>query len=95
MGDYPSKAELSYYEKEQVNEEFIDELFGSWWASDWGLHITEGVLHMSTGGWSGNEEIIDSLRRNEEFWKRLIEKKAGGHYTFDVKDLNLEDYKWI
>lgn len=39
---------------------------------------------ISTGGWSGNEEIISHLQRSF-FWFRYWEtSRRGGHYTFEV-----------
>ena len=38
-----------------------------WWAADWGWHQDGDTYHISTGGWSGNELIIDNLQEN---WKK-------------------------
>jgi len=41
-----------------------------------------------TGGWSGNEDVIDALRRNFLFWSLFWEKSTrGGHYYFKIKPL--------
>jgi hypothetical protein len=69
-----------------------------WWMPDWGIHAStvgpdeayEGATrwHISTGGWSGNEEIIGALRDNGKplgFWALCWESsRRGGHYTFIV-----------
>ena len=40
-------------------------------------------LYLSTGGWSGNEEIIDSMRRNVVMWTMTWRlHRAGGHWWF-------------
>ena len=38
-----------------------------------------------TGGWSGNEDVIDALRHNFLFWLMFWEKTTkGGHYYFRI-----------
>jgi hypothetical protein len=59
-----------------------------WWAPEWGWEeeTTERyrAYHISTGGWSGNEDIIDVLHRKPKFWSlSLSAYRRGGHYTFD------------
>lgn len=42
-------------------------------------------LYLSTGGWSGNEELIGALRENRCFWMLCWEQsKRGGHYWFKL-----------
>jgi hypothetical protein len=57
------------------------------WPDFWEQHdIYPGrVYFMSTGGWSGNESIIDALAKNRLFW--LVawqESRRGGHYRFEL-----------
>lgn len=38
-----------------------------------------------TGGWSGNEDVIDALRQNFLFWSLFWKKSiSGGHYYFRI-----------
>lgn len=69
-----------------------------WWNVDWGWTITtvtpedESILTsqigwtrrlVSTGGWSGNESIIDALMDNGMFWQLCwVSSRRGGHYEF-------------
>jgi len=39
-----------------------------------------------TGGWSGNEDVIDALHHNFLFWATFWQKSTkGGHYYFKIK----------
>ena len=49
-----------------------------------GRPCTEYELH--TGGWSGNESIIDALQDNLIFWMMCWwMSRAGGHYWFRIR----------
>lgn len=42
-------------------------------------------INISTGGWSGHEEIIGELKANAMFWLCCWEEsKRGGHYRFHI-----------
>lgn len=49
-----------------------------------GKRVIRFVYH--TGGWSGNEDVINSLRCNHFFWSLFWEKSIrGGHYYFKIE----------
>ncbi len=49
-----------------------------------GKNVIRYVYH--TGGWSGNEEVIDALRHNFIFWSMFWTRHdTGGHYYFRIK----------
>ena len=42
-----------------------------------------------TGGWSGNEDVIEALGRNVFFWSLFWYKsKRGGHFYFKIEHPN-------
>lgn len=70
---------------------------GNYWPDDsWGwserdeedeiVHDFVHVYEISTGGWSGNEEILGAMRANNLMWTLTWQiSRRGGHYTFHVK----------
>ncbi len=43
------------------------------------------ILELHTGGWSANEEIINTLQDNKLFWLMWWWKtERGGYYTFEI-----------
>lgn len=50
------------------------------------------VITASTGGWSGNEDLIGALRENTILWAMSWwEIRRGGHYVFKVPVGDMED----
>jgi len=87
---YPTEEELK-----RIHEWPPDDLLGLigfikgiWWMSEWGVHVTPERLRLSTGGWSGNEDIILALQAGLHwFWMKHWESyRRGGHYVFRLKD---------
>jgi hypothetical protein len=69
-------------------------LIDGWWMPAWGFKLKrkyKGVrkLELHTGGWSGNEEIINVLVRNfylTQFAMKYVKWTTGGHYYFKIKE---------
>lgn len=73
--------------------EFIEPL---WQLGDWGWRIKylptfdDGehiVYELRTAGWSGNEQIIRAMEKNELLWQHhWLESRRGGYHQFEVKE---------
>lgn len=87
---YPEKHELKKIEKWDYNDfeglmEYVKELL--WQYADCG-YWKKGrkYYRISTGGWSGNEEIIGALQANLMFWSMCwVSSRRGGHYMFEIR----------
>lgn len=91
MYEYPPQAILDQIATwENYSLEGIEELFELirdwWWMPTWGFKkIDSGHYELHTGGWSGNEEIIRALEKNEMLWEILLsEYRRGGHYKLEA-----------
>src|SRR5262245_33455934 len=73
---------------------------GHWWPDEsWGWDEMDGpakecwyldkpgrIYRISTGGWSGNESIIEAMQKNFELWHLTwVTHRVGGHYEFLVR----------
>lgn len=48
-------------------------------------HLSGRMYRVSTGGWSGNEEILGAMEDNVACWLQCWEATSrGGHYEFRV-----------
>ncbi len=91
---YPTKELLEWIESYDPQvlpfEDFAKMLRRCWWMADWGFKLKrkrsgKRILELHTGGWSGNEDIIDALRKNIFFFPMTWRKTyAGGHYYFSI-----------
>lgn len=103
MNEYPTEEELDRIRNwDGYNwNDLIDFIHDIWWPQGapygWNEEPGKSVLprknprriRMSTGGWSGNEEIIDALRHASGgmFWAVCwVSSVRGGHYAFEVAD---------
>lgn len=72
---------------------WFDFIKSIWWHQDWGWGETKlecslyGEIiqyEISTGGWSGNESVIQAMQENKNsLWSfTWYSSRRGGHYTF-------------
>ena len=94
MSEYPTDDELSLISNWTVKDitgwfEFVQSL---WALTDWKIEdavddITNRPVTrytMSTGGWSGNEDLIGAMQRNWLLWNvTWVQSRRGGHYIFE------------
>jgi hypothetical protein len=64
--------------------------YNDYFIENWGFdHIHKErpvlMLELHTGGWSGNEDIVEALQKNKMFWIMWWWKtERGGHYYFEI-----------
>jgi hypothetical protein len=97
VSDYPTDEELKRIEKWPYSDplgwlKFVESI---WWMADWGITWRPRRVYISTGGWSGNEDIIESMKKNFILWSQLwVSVRRGGHYVFENrKKLALSEKK--
>lgn len=91
--EYPTKEELETIKEWDILhgsiKDLLDYIESLWWAPDWGFHLKGKrvlQLELHTGGWSGNESIIEALQSNFMFWSMYWERShRGGHYWFRIR----------
>jgi hypothetical protein len=100
MSEYPTDEQIAHikawpYEDPTGWFAFI-KTSGHWWPTEaWGWDERDDVdvivkavrvYEISTGGWSGNEELIAAMRDNDMLWSLTwYQSRRGGHYTFMVR----------
>lgn len=98
LGDhpYPSEVELARIRHwpvpgdlralfAYIKERWSPEDYG-WWEGR--SRSERGVwrYQVSTGGWSGNEDLLMALQANHMAWTwTWISSRVGGHYVFEVR----------
>lgn len=86
---YPTEAALLKLREWPITDcrGWLEYARSLWWARDWGWPTLEGEV--STGGWSGNESIIEAMQAahsgimwNAVWWNT----RKGGHYTLALTE---------
>jgi len=93
---YPTEKFLSfirnYTPKVMPIFDFLIILKNEWYASNWGFKMhnkydKKRKLELHTGGWSGNEELIQAIKANPyltSFTMKYVSWKTGGHFYFEI-----------
>lgn len=97
---YPTEEELETIRGWTIQtyediHNWFDFIQSCWWHADWGWKEEDDVdchfhkpikrYKISTGGWSGNEEIIDVMSTNAIWQITWVQSRRGGHFMFEVK----------
>ena len=89
---YPSRGALTKIRNWKVRDQASLEAFWAfvrrtWKPPDYFQEHEPGHWYLSTGGWSGNEDVIRALDRNYVFWSLCWQQsRRGGHYIFHIAD---------
>jgi len=99
LSGYPTNEYLEFirnYKPEQMPVfEFVDTILrNGWYFDDWGFVLhrrynDKRKLELHTGGWSGNEEIIEVILSNiflTHFEMRYVMWCTGGHHYFELSE---------
>ncbi len=94
---YPDAEELKIVEEWDINDPFglIDFIESITWNPDCCIEIKGKrvkYFEFHTAGWSGNEEIIESLQKNMFWTLYWVKSYRGGHYYFKVYKLKNGNY---
>lgn len=102
-GTYPTEEQLDVIREWKYSDDMrplFDYMHDLWSYEEWGWREKQGrdekwsngenrvmIYSISTGGWSGNEDIIQALRQNKNFIWSIVwhVSRAGGHYVFRAK----------
>jgi hypothetical protein len=88
---YPTAVALEKIRAWEISgPESVDALWAFvrslWYYPDYFSPRGNGYWDVSTGGWSGNEDVIVALSENFMFWSLCwYSGRRGGHYVFHIR----------
>lgn len=89
---YPTEKELNLIAEWNYKEpyEWFEYCKFLWhWGDDYFNHEELNMFNWfaHTGGWSGNESIIEAMQRNRFLWNLTWEEsRRGGHFKFKIPE---------
>jgi hypothetical protein len=89
--EYPTDEQLATLEHWPVGDPYgwLDYAWSLWWNREWGwpkLAEPGIICDVSTGGWSGNESIVDAMGKSILWAVTWETSRRGGHYQFKLPD---------
>lgn len=93
--DYPTDVELKTVETWEFKEpgsftsfmQYVRSIGHYWPNGILGWTQAGRTYSIATGGWSGNEDIIEAMQRNDTFWTVCwLQSRRGGHFMFELPD---------
>lgn len=97
---YPTDSALDIIREwtfQMPSRELFEFIKSFWWMPEFGWKECEAVdeltgdtdycYYLSTGGWSGNESIIEAMQENKYFFWSMhwVQSRRGGHYIFELR----------
>ena len=83
---YPTEEELAAITAWEASKDIAGWLAlcrAAWHYPEGWPEAKDGVHTIATGGWSGNEEILNAMRKNLVMWAMSwVESTRGGRYVF-------------
>ena len=97
---YPTEEYLEFIKLYKPDESlpllaFVSDVIQlGWWMPKWGFKLHRKYkgkrkLELHTGGWSGNEDVINAIQSNIYLTHGLMQCvmwKKGGHYYFEIRE---------
>lgn len=86
---YPTEETLEFIKNYQgAPGSLVDYILEAWHFPEYSKWAPP-LLELHTGGWSGNEEVIQALMESKSFFWTLYWQKSerGGHYYFEVSNV--------
>jgi hypothetical protein len=88
LDPYPTEEELKTVKEWPYTDipGLFEYIHGLWMYDYWKQR--GNIISISTGGWSGNEDLIHALQDNFMVWSLAwVSSRRGGHYVFEVRNI--------
>lgn len=91
--NYPKEETLQTISSWSLDDPhgWMDFVCEYWWSPDFGFSKENEEekqcvrYNLSTGGWSGNEELISAMKSHQTFWMMYwVSSRRGGHHVFRI-----------
>lgn len=94
---YPSRSQLKRIKDWPHNDHLgmVEYITSIWYLADWGITVKWGndedhgylvlKMYISTAGWSGNEEILQVLKKTRFWIFHWVESRRGGHSVLYIR----------